>query len=190
MCIVKAVTGNSPWRGKYAYRIAHYKQEWRPEDNREADENAPPELDGEVRALVQRMCCHDPGKRLKITSVVRELECLAAKEDAMAQGRSTNMRTDTLFTIDTYKNGEVAELWAGIKTNFDEDKNLTRFRQQLEGLSELYRRLQMGKYPQTVLQRFGVLLADFHGVLKTLASSKQARIMQLSATRRRRQLVQ
>jgi serine/threonine protein kinase len=109
MCIVEAVTGVAPWGDKNDDRVEFIKRNWRPENFREVDMNEPPGLDSEVLAMVRRMCCQDPGKRMKITSVVYELECLAAKEDTQANGCSPHSSTSTVSTIDTYNNGEVTK---------------------------------------------------------------------------------
>jgi serine/threonine protein kinase len=185
MCIVEAVTDDTPWgNNRSDYMVNNFKRNWRPEDNQQVGKNEPPGLDGEAPALVCRMCCQDPEKRLNTTSVVYELEILAAKEEVLAQGGTGHLSMDTAtFTAESFNNGEPMKRWGEIQTFFDKHENLSHLHQELEDLRELYRQLETGKYRQTILRQFEGLLADFYIVLKTLTSSEQARIMQLSATR-------
>jgi ankyrin repeat protein/tRNA A-37 threonylcarbamoyl transferase component Bud32 len=184
MCIVEAVTGNAPWSYEDDYSVDCFKRNWRPEGDLEVDRNEPPGLEGDKLALVRRMCCQDPEKRMNTTSVVYELECLAAMENALAQGGLGHPTTDTAaLTIDAFNNGEVTKRWGEIQNIFDEHENLSYLHQSLVDLRELYLHLETGKYRQTILRQFEGLLIDFHTVLKTLESTEQARILQLSATR-------
>jgi ankyrin repeat protein/serine/threonine protein kinase len=182
MCIIEAVTGSVP--GGYGVDYLADDRNWRSDDNRDTDDFEPRWLDSKSLVLVRRMCCHDPGKRTSITSVVYELECLAAKEDARAQGGSGHSATDkTISTIDAFNNGQVMKRWREIEKFFDEHVNFSHLRQEFNDLRELYLRLQIDEHPKMLLLRFESLLVDFHTILKTLVSVEQVRVMQLSATR-------
>lgn len=175
MSMLEAMTGETPWYGAYDAWMFTKKNQWEPEMQTDESERHAPECPpGPARELVWRMCCKDPNKRLRMSSVVSELERFAMSE----RSEPENEPKETSFN--NYKLGLAQQRWANITQVMKKCEN-TQHLEAFNELKKVHDNLTTSVQAPPVLAQFDALVADFEAAISMTADQSLA--MRLSSTK-------
>lgn len=121
MTILEATTRKIPWSDQDDTRAWFHRTRWAPETDEGHPPGSPP---AEIRDLVWRMCCHDPHKRVSLSSVVYELDQLILKESSS----SNDLKFERLTSFDEYEGGNLNETWLRVQTHMKKCNDVHFFR--------------------------------------------------------------
>ncbi|KAE9024776.1 hypothetical protein PF006_g3566 [Phytophthora fragariae] len=174
MCILEAVNKEVPWNHIGTdYAVRDCKLRWIPDNEDEGNKWAPACSSTVARDLVWRMCCQDPDKRGRLSSVVRELERLALSDNFQPEHEPPATYDDSNYPART-------EVWMDVQECIKNCDN-ELYRLAYTELEKIRECLQESSHPSTMFDRFHTLVRYFRTIITS--SSERARVLQLSATR-------
>ncbi|GMF39643.1 unnamed protein product [Phytophthora fragariaefolia] len=175
MCILEGVTGKRPWGDFDDEMVDYFSKKWDPRPGIN-EYYAPYCPSSDAARIVWQMCCQNPQKRSRVSSIVAELECLALKESSGC----FQPEQEPTFVFQEYECGKLKEVWINLQTRVKTSDNIEYCR-IFDQLKNIYERVQVSTHPAILFDRFYEVLTDLHRLMKM--SPDQARIMRLSSTR-------
>jgi len=106
--------------------------------------------------LIEKMCRRDPADRIKISAVEFELKCLAEK--SYSDSDEITSQQEPLWTIGTYKEGEISRRWQSILCLSSEQGGNEVQQRALEDVKQLFARFTRLSCSWEFLEQFGRLL--------------------------------
>ncbi|EGZ20749.1 hypothetical protein PHYSODRAFT_298741 [Phytophthora sojae] len=140
MCIMAAREGDTPWGGEDDEDDESYKElrlmklAWVPE--REVQDDGDSDSDCDI-AFVIPMCYQDPQKRASLSSVVYELERLAAKESS----EISHPELEPADSFDDYALGQLHQAWVKLQSRMETCDNVEYCR-AFDQLKMIQKRMQ------------------------------------------------
>lgn len=107
-------------------------------------------------ALVEKMCAHDPRRRLNIGEVVRALERLQFNRNRPAQPAQ-----ESFLSFNTFNDGELMKRWGDAKRLMEDRAYQGLQKRVFQDLRSIFARLQQSVHPRCLLEEVALLFADF-----------------------------
>ncbi|KAG3235827.1 hypothetical protein PI124_g19151 [Phytophthora idaei] len=122
------------------------------------------------------MCCHDPQKRLCLSSVRYELEQLSIKQNR----NFSQPEKEPSSSFDTYDGGSMEDLWLKVLSYLAKSDD-TQYHREIEKFKRIRELLRDSSRGHALFGHFYTLLIEFRQIIKM--SPEQAQFMRLSSTR-------